>query len=78
MSYRLSQSEFPTKHLASYDAEAVEQYEAWTLQIGEADEAAVLADIAQVFEFAAGISVLDAGAGTGAMCRILSRVDGLA
>lgn len=45
MSYRLSQSEFRAKHLSSYDAAAVEQYEAWTLQIGEVDELACLADI---------------------------------
>ena len=77
MSYRLSQSEFRAKHLASYDAAAVEQYEAWTQQIGEADELAVLADIAQVFALEAGMSVLDAGAGTGAMCRILTRIGGL-
>lgn len=77
MSYRLSQSEFRAKHFSSYDAAAVEQYEAWTRQIGETDELAVLADIAQVFEFGAGMSVLDAGAGTGAMCRMLMRIRGL-
>ncbi|MEZ6082086.1 MAG: methyltransferase domain-containing protein [Pirellulaceae bacterium] len=77
MSYRLSQSEFRAKHLSSYDAASVEQYEAWTRQIGESDELAVLADIAQVFEFAEGMSGLDAGAGTGAMCRILRRIGGL-
>lgn len=77
MSYRLSQSEFRAKHLSSYDAAAVEQYEAWTRQICEADELAVLADIAQVFEFGAGMSVLDAGAGTGAMYRMLMRIRGL-
>jgi SAM-dependent methyltransferase len=77
MSYRLSQSEFRVKHLASYDATAVEQYEAWTRQISEADEIACLEDIAQVFALEAGMSVLDAGAGTGAMCRMLMRIGGL-
>ncbi len=77
MSYRLSQSEFRAKHLASYDAAAVQQYEAWTQQIGEAEELACLEDIAQVFALEAGMSVLDAGSGTGAMCRMLLRIGGL-
>ncbi len=77
MSYRLSQSEFRAKHLASYDVAAVEQYEAWTQQIGEADELACLEDIAQAFALEAGMSVLDAGAGTGAMSRVLMRIGGL-
>lgn len=77
MSYRLSQSEFRAKHLSSYDAAAIEQYEAWTRQIGEVDVLACLADIAQVFALEAGMSVLDAGAGTGAMCRMLMRIGGL-
>ncbi|MEZ6082355.1 MAG: methyltransferase domain-containing protein, partial [Pirellulaceae bacterium] len=38
---------------------------------------ACLEDIAQVFALEAGMSVLDAGAGTGAMCRMLMRIGGL-
>lgn len=77
MSFRFSQEEFRASHLASYDSVAVEQYDAWTRQISEADELAYLADIAGVFEFVPGMSVLDVGAGTGSMCCMLMRIGGL-
>jgi SAM-dependent methyltransferase len=60
-----------------FDTEEVERYESWILQLTHEDDAACLSDISRVFQFREGMSVLDAGAGTGALSRILTSIPGL-
>ena len=68
------------RHAARYDDVEARGYHAQpglgTLRPEE--EEAYLADIRRVWELQPGAAVLDAGAGTGALCRILSRQCGLA
>lgn len=74
MSWRGSQFESRTRHLAHYCVEEVDRYESWVSQLGDADDEACLSDLRPEFEFLGGMSVLDVGAGTGAMSRVLCRV----
>jgi len=60
-----------------FDEAEVERYHALTGSLAPEDEAALRADLAGVFEFRAGMDVLDAGAGTGTMCRVLAAIPGL-
>jgi SAM-dependent methyltransferase len=60
--------------LAKFDAAEAEK---WANRLTPEMAAAHLADLARVFQFREGMSVLDAGAGTGTMCRILTRLPGL-
>src|SRR5688500_8420763 len=77
MTWRGSQAASRSRYLAKFDADEVERYEGWILQLGEKDAEACLADIARGFQFQEGMSVLDVGAGTGALCQVLSGVRGL-
>ena len=77
MGWRGSQSDARQRLLAQYDESEVERYESWVLQLGQQDDQACLADLAPDFQFKSGMNVLDAGAGTGEMCKVLQQVDGL-
>ncbi len=76
--WRGTQSTARDRHLAHYDPQEVDRYEAWMLALTEQDDLACLADIAPDFQFQPEMSVLDVGAGTGVMCKVLARVPGLA
>ena len=74
MGFRDDSSESRRRYLAAYDQSEAEKFDRWTLGLSDADHAACLADIRSCFEFKAGMSVLDAGAGTGALCLSLVQV----
>lgn len=77
MYWRGTQAESRERYLAKFDAAEVERYDAIVARLAAEDQAAYLADLARVFEFRAGMRVLDVGAGSGALCSILARVPGL-
>ena len=77
MSWRGSQIESRSRHLTHYGIEEVDRYESWVSKLGDEDDEACLSDLRPEFEFRGGMSVLDVGAGTGAMSKVLYRVAGL-
>ena len=78
VTWRSTQDESRARYLAKYDEAEAERWDAMVSMLGRADEDAYLADLAEVFAFRPGMSVLDAGAGTGALCTMLVRLPGLA
>ena len=77
VNWRGTQAESRQRYLAKFDAAEVERYDALVGRLSREDEAAYLSDLKQVFEFRVGMRVLDAGAGTGALSVMLSRLPGL-
>lgn len=77
MDWRGSQAASRNRYLAKYDAAEVDRYDSWVGNLAPEDQEAYLADLDRVFPFGAGMAVLDAGAGTGTLCKILARLDGL-
>jgi len=77
VSWRCSQAESRRRYLAKFDAAEAERYEASVGRLGREDEDAYLVDLGNVLQLHAGAQVLDAGAGTGAMTSVLSRLPGL-
>jgi SAM-dependent methyltransferase len=75
--WRDSQAESRDRYLDKFDAAEVERYHAFVGKLDRQDEEAYLSDLQGVLEFRAGMKVLDAGAGTGALTRILARIPGL-
>ena len=72
MDWRVSQAHSRERYLAKFDVA-----EASVGLLSRDDEDAYLSDLSGVFRFREGASALDAGAGTGALVRVLSRVPGL-
>ncbi len=72
MTWRISQAESRQRYLRKFDAAEVESYDTWIRQMDSEDVSAYLDDLQDVCEFRAGMKVLDAGAGTGAMCLVLN------
>ena len=77
MNWRIAQAESRQRYLTKYDIAEVEQYEQWIEQLTIEDDDACLQDLAEAFQFKAGMTVLDVGAGTGAMSKTLLRIPGL-
>jgi len=77
MPWRGTQAASRQRYLAKFDAAEAEQYDALVGNLSPSDEEAYLADLNRVFQFQSGMTVLDAGAGTGALTRVLSQIDGL-
>jgi len=77
MSWRASQAESRRRHVARFDSDEVERYDALVGRLSPEDEDAYLAELAQALELRAGAAVLDAGAGSGTLTRILAQVPGL-
>jgi SAM-dependent methyltransferase len=75
--WRGTQAESRKRYLARFDATEAERYDALVGSLGPEDEAAYLSDLAPLLPLAPGASVLDAGAGTGTLTRILTRLPGL-
>ena len=61
------------RHVGRYDAAEVSVYDQTVAQLSPEDELAYWQDLAAVFDFPDGASVLDVGAGTGALSMILAR-----
>ena len=78
MTWRSTQDESRARYLEKFDEAEAERYDAMVATLGRADVDAYLSDLAQVFAFRPGMAVLDAGAGTGALCAVLARLPGLA
>jgi SAM-dependent methyltransferase len=76
--WRISQAESRRRYLEKFDAAECEAYDGLVGTLGEPDVQACRQDLAEVFDFRPGLSVLDAGAGTGALCQVLCSVGGLA
>ncbi len=77
MKWRTSQADFRKRYLARTDAAEAERYDAVVGRLGPEDEDAYLRDLHRVASFPNGTEVLDAGAGTGALCGVLSHLIGL-
>lgn len=65
------------RYVAKYDAAEAAAYDALVGNLGAQDEAAYLADLQRVFNFRDAMQVLDVGAGSGTLCKILLPVGGL-
>jgi SAM-dependent methyltransferase len=78
MDWRASQADSRNRYLAKFDVAEVDRYDASVGRLSRLDEDAYLSDLSGVLQFREGTSVLDMGAGTGALCGILSRLPGLA
>jgi SAM-dependent methyltransferase len=77
MGWRGSQADSRNRYLAKFDAAEADRYDASVGRLSRLDEDAYLSDLARVVQFREGMAVLDAGAGTGALCKILARLPGL-
>jgi SAM-dependent methyltransferase len=77
MSWRDSQNASRRRYLEKFDADEAERYDAAVGALAREDEDAYLSDLAGALPLAAGMQVLDAGAGTGTLTRILVRCPGL-
>lgn len=77
VTYRSSQSEFRARLLEVYDADEASKYDAWIASLTDKDHDACVADIERCIKFQDGMSVLDAGSGSGALCLALIRIAGI-
>ena len=77
MSWRESQAACRVRYRDKYDATEADRYDASVGYLGVEDEEAYLSDLKRVFSFRRGMRILDAGAGTGTVCRLLGRLEGL-
>jgi SAM-dependent methyltransferase len=75
--WRGSQAAARARHLARVDAAETDRYHQSVGQLNRQQQDAYLADLGRVFRLRAGLSALDAGAGTGTLCGILLRQTGL-
>ena len=66
-----------TRYVAKYDATEADLYDVSVGQLSREDEDAYLSDLKHVFQFQPGMEILDVGAGTGALCKILTHLPGL-
>lgn len=77
MSWRIEQAESRRRFLDKYDRAEVDGYASRVGTLSPEDEDAYLSDLGRVLPLRPGLRVLDAGAGTGTLCRLLSRIEGL-
>lgn len=77
MSWRGSQADSRERYRCKYDAAEAERYHSLVGRLTREDEEAYLSDLGEAFPFRAPMDVLDAGSGTGTVCRLLSRMNGL-
>lgn len=77
MNWQANRAACRARFVAKYNSEEALAYDGYVGTLAEADELAYLADITNVFRFSEGMSVLDVGAGTGALSKVLTRVPGL-
>lgn len=77
MNWRGSQDDSRRRYLAKFDAAEAERYDAVVGALAPEDEDAYLSDVIGAVRLMAGMQVLDAGAGTGTLTRILRRSPGV-
>ena len=77
MSWRGAQAACRDRYLGQCDSAEAERYDSVVGRLTREDEDAYLSDLRRVFSFRTGIRILDAGAGTGTVCKLLSRLEGL-
>ncbi len=77
MNWRLNQQEVRRRLIEQFDQSEVVRYASWADAATDSDEQALLNDLSDVVSFGPGMKVLDLGAGTGALSRVLKRVNGL-
>ena len=77
MNWSQSRELFHGRLVAKYNESEAKSYDALVGTLAKEDEEAYLADIQEAIPLFKGQSVLDVGAGSGALTKILSRVDGL-
>ena len=77
MSWRISQSESRARYLERFDAAEAARYHTLVGTLDEDDEAAYAADLTRVVQWPADGSLLDAGAGSGALTSVLAGMPGL-
>ncbi len=59
------------RYVAKYDVNEAAAYDTYVGTLSNADEAAYLSDLQQVYSFQNGLNILDAGAGSGTLSKIL-------
>jgi len=77
MEWRGSQADSRNRYLAKFDAAEADRYDAAVGDLSRVEEDAYLADLLRVVQFRRGMTVLDAGAGTGTLSKILARLPNL-
>jgi SAM-dependent methyltransferase len=77
MSYRLAQHQSREKLESIFNENEVAKYDDWVSELTDEDHEACLLDIAQHLDVNQYPRILDVGAGTGAMCMALARVENL-
>lgn len=78
MSWRITQAEWRARYLVRIDAAEAARYHSLVGSMEADDAGAYLADLARVARWPAGATLLDAGAGTGALTAVLAGMPGLA
>lgn len=78
MNWRISQADSRRHYLEKFDAAEADAYDSSVGALSDDDEAAYRSDLAQVCRFGPGQRVLDAGAGGGALCKVLRGFEDLA
>lgn len=77
MIWRRTQADLRNRTLKNFDVDAADDYDVVVGRLSAEEEAAYLADLSRVISFQSGMCILDAGAGTGTLCKILSGIEGL-
>ena len=78
MNWNQKRSGARERYAAKYNSDEAAAYDAYVGNLSPADETAYLSDLQQVFQFKPGMQVLDVGAGSGTICKILHQLDSLA
>ena len=77
MNWQESRAACRARYVAKYDEAESKAYDGYVGTLSDEDEIAYLTDMTRVFRFEPCMSVLDVGAGTGSLSKVLTRVPGL-